>query len=785
MMISNVNLNRRFFFTASYIVVFIAFFATFSPLEFKPIMSGLDPSWKAALNYASQRGFLFGQDVIFTGGPLSNVYTRQFDYGSAYWIALFSLLIIALLSTIWIRTTNGQSEFFQSIFLFLFLIFSIITLDSIFLFIPFIAGIHGLKNHNRLIDTTMVYACIFLAGALVLAKFSIFPLAILTTIILDTFGIFSRRWPLHSASFCLGLCCGYVVSGQSLLTLGAFITSSLIVSSGYSSAMSIAGSTAELFAWLTAAGGLLAWLLWLTWINRQDSEGWRAFARFVLVAGYLFVSFKAGMVRHDLHSLISWNSLLLIVLLFGSQADEYSPHTAKRFRIFAAVLIIPIHLVNYMESREFPISSPSDIAAQTAHEIEAIFDFAFQPTVWLEKLQQKNAVSAAAIRANASPPALPGRIDIIQSQQSALIASGLNYWPRPTIQEYTTYTPQLIQRNRSFFLGPSAPDYLLFEPGSIDGRHPASPEGALWPLFFSHYEPVNQSSFGLILKKRSIPLEDIMGYQAKATVGFDQFIDFPDTTTPWMVSIDIKPTLIGRLAEFLYRPPMVTLIVDYTDGTTGSYRLIPGMARDGMLLSPYVASISDYLFVSTGNIDFPGLKRAKALRIEAEVDPAYFFQPQIELAFEPINPTKLQAATSNAFLRDFFRRSSMIAPLLKANQMQEPAIAYAQDGIFAHAPAKLKLPTIPGHTILLRFGIREGAWSNGGDTDGVCFIVSSASEKLAERCLDPKSNLRDRGTQTIQLQIPRDATEIVLETACSKTCAWDWSYWEGVETTPP
>jgi hypothetical protein len=39
-------------------------------------------------------------------------------------------------------------------------------------------------------------------------------------------------------------------------------------------------------------------------------------------------------------------------------------------------------------------------------------------------------------------------MDAIPSIQSALIAHGLRYVPRPSIQQYATYTRRLIEKNR-------------------------------------------------------------------------------------------------------------------------------------------------------------------------------------------------------------------------------------------------------------------------------------------------------------------------------------------------
>src|SRR4051794_31561142 len=62
-----------------FVFVAICLFAVLSP--FSPGMPefGLDPSWRAVLGELPRLGLRTGQNVIFTGGPLSPLYTQWFD----------------------------------------------------------------------------------------------------------------------------------------------------------------------------------------------------------------------------------------------------------------------------------------------------------------------------------------------------------------------------------------------------------------------------------------------------------------------------------------------------------------------------------------------------------------------------------------------------------------------------------------------------------------------------------------------------------------------------------
>jgi hypothetical protein len=58
--------------------------ATIGWLFLMPLMpemptTGLDPSWRFALNVAVSPGLVFGRDVLFTFGPLGAIYTQLYS----------------------------------------------------------------------------------------------------------------------------------------------------------------------------------------------------------------------------------------------------------------------------------------------------------------------------------------------------------------------------------------------------------------------------------------------------------------------------------------------------------------------------------------------------------------------------------------------------------------------------------------------------------------------------------------------------------------------------------
>ncbi|WP_143530431.1 hypothetical protein [Rhizobium sp. RU36D] len=766
-----------------FVIFFLVFYHKIQPLDFDFIRPGVDPSWEAALVYGLERGLIFGKDLVFTGGPLSFLYTRQFSEQFAYTGAIISLSTVLFLAISLTALLNGRTMamFGKVIIVGVTLSLTILTIDSIYLLVPLLTGLNGLAT-ERGRQTIVSLAGAFLCGIIILAKFSVFPIATLAVLALDGTAAIEKRPPIHTLFLVAGVCFGWALCGQPIDQLPNFILAGLETSSGYSSAMSLTAShgPSELVAWLAITFLFVMTLVAIGFLNREKDGRVRTIARIVVISGYLFVSFKAGMVRHDLHSLIAWGSLTAVVV---STAQIVRNITAASIvlNLLAILLVLPGHWLLYRENPIVPSVDLSGLATSIQADATGLASFIVHPEAWLDDLQARNDASAAAIQQATPLPRLDGSVDIIPSAQSTVIAHNLRYSPRPTVQEYTTYSPKLIARNRANFSGTEAPDYLIMEPGSIDARHPASAEGALWPLFFSRYEPDQSSVLGLVLKKREAPLQNVLEAPIEVETAFDQEVAFPRPDRAWMVSIDIKPTLLGRLIDLFYRPPMSQMTINYTDGTSRTYRMIPNMMGDGLLLSPHVGNTTEYLMVSTGHVGYPGLKFAKSFVVETGTRPGVFYQSAVRVKFSAIDTTALAARQINDFTRSMLARAERTIGIVANNRMQPPMIDVSSEGVFAHAPAVLRMPVTSGSEATFFFGMRDGSWSGEAGTDGVCFAIGSASRGIAERCLDPANVSADRGEQTMRVVIPSGVSEIQLETSCRGSCASDWSYWGGVE----
>jgi hypothetical protein len=621
--------------------------ACVQPASFSFLQVGLDPSWRAATSYAVGKGLAFGSDIVFTSGPLSAFYHRVYPFGLAPAIvaldAIWTAVFVAQLWKIFAALLEAREKrlFVCLSLVLLVLIAQRLHRDALMLFSIFCTAY---LYSARRAGTSFLVASIIVTAAFCLAKFSMNALALPALVIVDLLSLSRREVPYKTAVFLLCLAGFFVASGQPLSGLPAYFQASLEVSSGYSAAMSIDGSWLELLGWLAAALMAFCIVLFVNWpaMKRGGSDRWTAVIQLLLLIGYFLVLLKAAFVRHDTHSLIAWSALFLAIPLLattcGAMRWKFGP-------LFVPLIICCFFLfVPYAKQARWNAFNPVGIADRSIASIQTMASFVGHPRRWMADNELEFKASQERIRLQADMPDVSGRVDIIPSRQSEVIASSLDYAPRPTIQEYTAYSRALIERDRTFFHSAKAPDYVFFAPGSIDGRHPASAEGPLWPLLLQRYEPFEHRSDLLVLRKRPQSLPDLLKEPIVRQAMLGEMVVVPAASAPMFVKIDVKYSLLGRVAELLFKPPNVTLRATYGGGSTEEYRLIPTIAREGSLLVPTIRSPLEFLQLYgavAGNSPRP-----IAFGIEVAGRGTWAYQSDITISFAEIDTDILKAGGS-------------------------------------------------------------------------------------------------------------------------------------------
>ena len=192
--------------------------------------------------------------------------------------------------------------------------------------------------------------------------------------------------------------------------------------------------------------------------------------------------------------------------------------------------------------------------------------------------QQRGAIQALT---RPFPPSVVGTVDAIPWEVAELIASGLDYRPRPVIQSFSSFSPRLQALDRDHFQGPHAPQTLFLRIEDIDGRLPTMATGPSLPVIGQWYDAVdNMAPLGLVLHRRQSPRAASREQLGEAEFRIDQWVTVPQPETGLILArVMLARTLRGRLVTFFYREPLLFITVRTASGSEHRYRFIPSMGR--------------------------------------------------------------------------------------------------------------------------------------------------------------------------------------------------------------
>lgn len=549
----------------------------------------LDGSWQLAAEYAAKHGLVFGRDFIFSYGPFHYLATRLFD--PATWPFVVLSLALSVVAMFWPVVRNGSVPAAIGVGLSVLLLqVQFDALTTLAMFGVFLACLQS----RSLWPVILVVLC----APLVLAKLS-FGLVLGPLLVMaDLDRLSARRPPVLTFAFVLACLASYLAAGQPALALLAFISSTLEIVLGYGRAMQIPGSRHELALAVGLSGlsllvaGLQALTAWR--VDRRD------FRPLIAVAGLgwmLFVLFKMGFVRQDPHTLIFHMAApAALAMAYGFLDRPEFRHPRLQLvagLIFLLVLGSSFYWRSYQlgPGPQVPVNVHADAKATLAGVVPRF-------NTGLNWLRGRGLDDQARARrqqqsqiARAFPPTVRGAVDAIPFDVAPLIASGLDYRPRPVVQSYSSYTPALQRRDLAYLTGPRAPETLFLSVWDIDARLPTLATGPLLPVIGQRYDTVGSDPLGVILKRRATPRPMSVRRTTTYSLPLETWVAAPSGEGRLLMArIKVNRTLAGRLVGFVYREPLMAIHLRTASGREVAYRFVPDMAQLGVAVSPLPAA---------------------------------------------------------------------------------------------------------------------------------------------------------------------------------------------------
>jgi hypothetical protein len=569
-----------------------------SILLFLPLLSvmprpGLDTSFTLPPNEAVAQGMVFGRDIIYTIGPLASIWNQAYHPATIV-MALIGGGFIGIghaFVTYAISKNSHRSWVWVYV---IFLIFLLESRDALFLVYPMLLSLliyrislaspHGDRIQLSKGESIWFAATVSSLGLLPLIRPSFLPLTsvvwMLGSILLWKSG---RR--LIAVSLILfppiSMVLFWTIAGQDTSALLDYCLNSAPIVSGYTQAMST--GTHFVTPVLFVVTSLLALLYFY---QTRPSVSIHEYSFLLFMAVFLFMSFKAGFVRHDVHALTASSSLVMAAIVLGGLRTIEGKRLSIVFLISVALWIY-IHIEEKSSKFEYykPLSSQvrARLKAWSAGEVAHM------------SLEGRYNSGLADIRRTIPIPTLQGTVDIYQFEIAALIASGNKWSPRPVIQSYSAYTPNLAMVNADHLSGPKAPDNILFNVETIDNRYPSMDDGSSWPMLLAQYELSGATDRYLLLRKRAQPSpKPTMTPVFSKRVHLGEGVDTDLRGGIIYAKIEVTPSLFGRVANFLYKPTALKITVELSTDKKHQHRFVPGQAISGFILSPYISNKGDF-----------------------------------------------------------------------------------------------------------------------------------------------------------------------------------------------
>ncbi len=448
-------------------------------------------------------------------------------------------------------------------------------------------------------------------GAVGLIKVSYLIAAAAVLMPLAARELYLRRVPVVALAAAASTALLWYGSGRGVGEWIAFLDWSLRdIAPGYAQAMQLP-TTPRLVghAALVAAAVLVA-ALWLA--RRRVGAAWWVYG--AALGGWLFLLFKAGFVRADVHH----QAITALGLIFAAAllAVLSGPRLGRIALGALLVALLPVGLYRHIAARAeqpgrlFTALAPADLWRRAALAPAVLAGGAAAAA--------DRQARARLTRGQTQLPALDGSVDIISYLQSVLLAHDLDLTPRPVFQSYMAYTPRLAQANAAFFAGAAAPRWLVLSLATIDGRLPALDDAAAWPELLSRYQVAARTAGFTILERRAVPRSWRLTPLGMVRTTTGVAIPVPSLADgPVWARVDVGESLRDRLATTLLSAPIVHLEVALASGVGTRFRAVSAVARDGFLLSPLIASNNDFAALLQNGVELLGPRAVARMTVSA------------------------------------------------------------------------------------------------------------------------------------------------------------------------
>lgn len=608
------------------------------PLE--TTVPALDPSWVEAYAHFTQTNAQAGVDYLFTYGPLAHFIAPVYDPDLYFLDLIMGALIAVLLTIPFVWAAVRRKNLVTTLFIF-WLVFVLVPRsmgNEVGACAAMITVTILLLEDSR--KSPAVYALV----GVVFAFFSLLKFS-MTVMGCASMGVLVLQWFLPDnkvgrplwilaliGSYALAFLVFWVLAGQDIKNIATYIFTSIEVSRAYVMGMHTPMNP-RYFVFSIGLAGLLLFQVGLFAAHgKEGSPNARAVLLFVCLA--LVLAWKMGVARSQppkFYVPAATVSILLCTSRSGSLPRRALRQCAPLLALTLATMgILTIYERTFYEHLEWSIVGAYEAACGLASPLEKQTRY--------DKI--RNGYRKAYEYPEIKRMAGGDTIDIFPPLQSVLLFNDLNYHPRPVFQGYQACSPQLAERNGAFYASAEAPKYVLRLPvlSAIDGRFPMTEDAEAIKALYRNYRPVLWEEYLLLLERKDVLATAKQDVQVKSISGVarvNAWVTLEDPGPNWqLLSLRLKPSLAGRVREFLFQPPMPMIEIRHTNGEVKRWRINIGSIESGFIINPVfdpIETVEAWPGAST-------TRRVEAIRVTLAEGQDWVLQPEFGYSVATVLP---------------------------------------------------------------------------------------------------------------------------------------------------
>lgn len=575
----------------------MAIFMVSSPFVVRPSLEdtgpswlGLDVSWQMTLNYARMNHWVWGQDIIYTYGPLGFLATR-IGLGVSKWVfLLFDIFVVVNFFYIYRDFLKNALDKWLAFFMILAIS---ITIDSMHgSDLSWVITVFSFYWMYKIHDNPRVGYFAFLCINIIICFYlklntGLVGVMLLTGQLINMLIFRKIKW-FYPVLVLLSLSAGIVVTGYLLhVSLPDYIKGALQIIKGYNDVMQL---DTQDFLRLELDVAILYYsfigfcIIYFIGILREKKFSHIFFVGIAVL--YIFLLRKQSVVRNDAYHYCEFFGYSSLVLLSGFFLKPFD----KLQRPISLCMLLLITLSMLYEVQ----NSGGTIDRMAMRRFTGLQEY-FNAVSNYDKKPFLNNKRKRYIPARVLDQIQNKTVDIFPWDSEYLLENKLNYTPRPVFQSFSSYTHYLQEKNYAFY-EKHAPEYIIYDYESIDDRYPFNDDILTNFFICKNYtfadSFVSNGRWRTLLKKKDVvaPIQiDTPGRNKSFKIGQEMPVDWT-----MMMSITIGFTDEGRIESAYYRTPKVTIMLQRESGSWKTYKVSKEMMKTGVFVDRWINSNADY-----------------------------------------------------------------------------------------------------------------------------------------------------------------------------------------------